>query len=63
MNDRYASQPQNLAYFQFLGRLLGKALFEGILIEASFAPFFLSKWLGKPTYCTVITVFLSHEPI
>ena len=46
----YATEPQQLAYFEFLGRLLGKALQEGILIEASFAPFFLNKWLGRPTY-------------
>ena len=36
-----------LAYFEFAGRLLGKALYEGILVEPRFAQFFLRKLLGK----------------
>eukprot|EP00898_Chlorokybus_atmophyticus_P000782 jgi/Chlat1/1704/Chrsp127S01928 len=34
---------EHLRYFEFLGRVLGKALYEGILVELRFAPFFLSK--------------------
>lgn len=39
--------PPHLAYFTFLGRLLGKALYEGILVEPTFADFFLRKLLGR----------------
>ncbi|KAI3648186.1 hypothetical protein MP228_006040 [Amoeboaphelidium protococcarum] len=46
----YAVEPQQLEYFEFLGRILGKALYEGILVQASFAPFFLNKWLGRLNY-------------
>lgn len=33
-----------LRRFQFLGRIIGKCLYEGILIDVSFAGFFLLKW-------------------
>jgi ubiquitin-protein ligase E3 C len=33
-----------LRRFQFLGRVVGKCLYEGILIDVSFAGFFLLKW-------------------
>eukprot|EP00439_Symbiodinium_sp_Y106_P064287 s323_g10.t1 len=33
--------------FEFLGLVIGKAIFEGIVVEPSFAPFFLAKILGK----------------
>lgn len=36
------------AQFQFLGRLLGKAVYEGLLVEPQFAAFFLNKLLGRP---------------
>ncbi|KAJ3088054.1 hypothetical protein HK102_009664 [Quaeritorhiza haematococci] len=39
-----------LKYFEFLGRILGKALYEGILVDAAFATFFLAKWLGRQSY-------------
>jgi ubiquitin-protein ligase E3 C len=34
--------------FEFVGRLVGKALFEGITIGPQFARFFLHKLLGRP---------------
>jgi ubiquitin-protein ligase E3 C len=37
----------HLARFEFLGQLLGKALFEGILVEPRFAPFVLLRMLGR----------------
>jgi hypothetical protein len=40
--------------YEFIGRVVGKALYDGILIGASFAPFFLKRWLGKRNYCTNI---------
>jgi hypothetical protein len=33
-----------------LGRLLGKALYTGMLVELPFAPFFLSKLLGQQSF-------------
>ena len=46
----YAAQEEQLNYFQFLGRVIGKALSEGVLIDSSFAGFFLRKWLGASSY-------------
>jgi ubiquitin-protein ligase E3 C len=37
----------HVARFEFLGQLLGKALFEGILVEPRFAPFVLLRMLGR----------------
>ena len=34
-------------YFWFLGRLLGKAMYEGITLEPRFADFFLRRLIGK----------------
>ncbi|XP_047672837.1 ubiquitin-protein ligase E3C-like [Tachysurus fulvidraco] len=36
-------------HYYFLGRILGKALYENILLEMSFASFFMSKLLGTST--------------
>lgn len=33
-----------LRRFEFLGRVIGKCLYEGILVDVHFAPFFLLKW-------------------
>lgn len=33
-----------LRRYEFLGRIVGKCLYEGILIDIQFAPFFLLKW-------------------
>lgn len=33
-----------LQKYEFLGRIIGKCLYEGILVDLSFAPFFLLKW-------------------
>ncbi|KAJ3269114.1 hypothetical protein HDV01_001848 [Terramyces sp. JEL0728] len=53
-NDLYPSPSAvdelSLQYFEFLGRIMGKALQEGILVEAQFARFFLAKWLNKNSY-------------
>ncbi|ORX81981.1 HECT-domain-containing protein [Anaeromyces robustus] len=48
----YARQDERLRYYEFLGRILGKALYEGILVDVFFASFFLSKWvkLGGISY-------------
>ena len=36
--------------FEFLGRVLGKALAEGVVVQPQFARFFLAKLLHKPTH-------------
>ncbi|KAL9101320.1 MAG: hypothetical protein Q9163_003409 [Psora crenata] len=33
-----------LRRYEFLGRIIGKCLYEGILVDIQFAPFFLLKW-------------------
>lgn len=33
-----------LRRYEFLGRVMGKCLYEGILVDVHFAPFFLLKW-------------------
>ncbi|KAL4073187.1 hypothetical protein V8B97DRAFT_2022994 [Scleroderma yunnanense] len=46
----YASESHQLTWYRFIGRILGKALYEGILVEVAFAGFFLAKWLGKQSF-------------
>ncbi|EJC97865.1 HECT-domain-containing protein [Fomitiporia mediterranea MF3/22] len=46
----YAKEPHSLEWYRFIGRILGKALYEGILVDVAFAGFFLAKWLGKQSY-------------
>jgi ubiquitin-protein ligase E3 C len=33
-----------LQRYEFVGRIIGKCLYEGILVDVNFAPFFLRKW-------------------
>ena len=40
----------HLEVFEFMGRLLGKALYESTLVEPRFAQFFLNKLLDRPNY-------------
>ncbi|KAJ7524180.1 hypothetical protein O6H91_18G080700 [Diphasiastrum complanatum] len=44
----------NLGYglqmIEFLGKIVGKALYEGILLEYSFSPIFVSKLLGRNSF-------------
>ena len=42
-----SADPQHLRLFDFIGRALGKALYEGIVMELPLAAFFSSKLLGK----------------
>ncbi|WOL16420.1 E3 ubiquitin-protein ligase [Canna indica] len=41
---------QHLQFFRFLGTLLGKAMYEGILVDIPFATFFLSKLKEKSNF-------------
>ena len=34
-------------YYEFIGKLLGKSMYEGIILEPKFADFFLRKLIGK----------------
>ena len=38
-----------LSTMECVGKLIGKALAEGILLDVNFAPFFLTKVLNRPT--------------
>ncbi|KAJ3043343.1 Ubiquitin-protein ligase E3B [Rhizophlyctis rosea] len=40
-------QPDHLELFQFVGKLLGKALYDGIVIDIPFALFVYTKMLGR----------------
>lgn len=40
----------HLDYFAFLGRMLGKAMYDGIQMDVPFCGFFVSKLLGKHNY-------------
>jgi hypothetical protein len=33
----------SLSWYRFVGRILGKAMYEGILVDVAFAEFFLAK--------------------
>lgn len=50
-----------LQYYRFMGLLLGKALAKGILIDAPFASFFLSKWLNQSCYCKFTTILYFYS--
>lgn len=41
----FSRESDHLTLFQFVGRILGKALYEGIVVQPKFAHFFLSKLL------------------
>lgn len=58
----YARAADSLAWFEFLGRVLGKALYEGILVDIKFARFFLSKWLGKQSFLDDLEQVQSLDP-
>ncbi|WVQ83300.1 hypothetical protein IAT38_005439 [Cryptococcus sp. DSM 104549] len=46
----YATESPNLSWYRFIGQVLGKAIYEGILVDVTFADFFLAKWLGRQSY-------------
>ena len=45
-------QENHLALFEFVGRMLGKAVYEGIVVDVPFAPFFLSQMLDRQKAAT-----------
>ncbi|TDH71982.1 hypothetical protein CCR75_000804 [Bremia lactucae] len=44
-SSHYSYESDHLTMFQFVGRILGKALYEGIVVQPKLAHFFLSKLL------------------
>ncbi|KAL1411472.1 ubiquitin-protein ligase (E3) [Vanrija albida] len=46
----YSTESHQLQWYGFIGRVLGKALYEDILVDVTFAGFFLAKWLGRQSY-------------
>ncbi|KAI9443566.1 HECT-domain-containing protein [Lactarius indigo] len=68
----YATEAHSLNWYRFIGRILGKALYEGILVDVAFAGFFLAKWLGKQSFLDDLAsldpdlyqglIFLKHYP-
>lgn len=70
INLDYASRPDLLLHYEFLGRAIGKAVYEGILVDPQFCLPFLNQLLGKansledlknldPTYYRNLTKLLS----
>lgn len=41
---------KTLQFYEFMGMLIGKCIYSGILVDAQFAPFFVLKWLGRAGY-------------
>jgi len=39
-----------LRYYEFVGRIVGKCLYENVLVDVEFAPFFLLRWFGRHAY-------------
>ncbi|XP_011503939.1 PREDICTED: ubiquitin-protein ligase E3B-like, partial [Ceratosolen solmsi marchali] len=42
-----AIQENHLLFFEFIGRMLGKAVYEGIVVDVPFASFFISQFCGQ----------------
>lgn len=40
----------SLNWYRFIGRILGKAMYEGILVDVAFAGFFLAKVKSDPIF-------------
>ncbi|ODQ63291.1 HECT-domain-containing protein, partial [Nadsonia fulvescens var. elongata DSM 6958] len=47
VSERITYRRRQLSYIEFLGRIIGKCLYEGILVDVEFAPFFLQKWTNR----------------
>ncbi|KAG9068644.1 hypothetical protein KI688_010921 [Linnemannia hyalina] len=48
--SHYTHPHNGLELFRLFGKMLGKAMYEGLLIEVKFANFFLSKILGRTVF-------------
>lgn len=41
---------ENLPIYEFIGQIVGKCLYENVLVDVEFAPFFLLRWFGRHAY-------------
>ncbi|KAG0031870.1 hypothetical protein BGZ81_000383 [Podila clonocystis] len=48
--SHYTHPSTGLELFKLFGKMLGKAMYEGLLVEVKFAGFFLSKILGRTVF-------------
>ncbi|KAG0261445.1 hypothetical protein BG011_001036 [Mortierella polycephala] len=48
--SRYTHPINGLELYRMFGKMLGKAMYEGLLVEVKFANFFLSKLLGRTVF-------------
>ncbi|KAI7848665.1 hypothetical protein BDC45DRAFT_302888 [Circinella umbellata] len=46
----YIQGPRHIELFEFIGKVIGKAVYEGILLDVQFASFFLAKLLGRNVF-------------
>lgn len=56
----YVITATSLQWYHFLGKIIGKAMYEGILVSVPFAGFFFSKWLGKQSFCARLCLLLAQ---
>ena len=49
-NSELLCGKSHLEFYYFIGSVVGRALYEGILLETKFANFFLRKMQGKNNY-------------
>ncbi|KAJ3505226.1 hypothetical protein NLJ89_g7531 [Agrocybe chaxingu] len=54
----YATDGHSLNWYRFIGRILGKAMYEGILVDVAFAGFFLAKVRRRSYYYVCRQSFL-----
>lgn len=65
-SSKLAHGSAHIVLFEFLGRILGKALYEGITIQPQFAHLFLSFLKGDHVSCSTCApafVDLSYEMV
>ena len=61
-SSKLAHGSDHIVLFEFLGRILGKALYEGITIQPQFAHLFLSFLRGNHTYLHLLTDLSTIDP-
>jgi len=54
---------ERLQHFQFAGRILGKCIYEELLVELPLAKFFLAKMLGKESFGSPLNDLIFLDPV
>jgi len=57
-----AHGPDNIIIYEFIGRILGKALYEGLTIQPIFAHFFLSFMKGDYNFLHMLADLSTIDP-